>query len=172
MAFLMSMQLFAVDKASNIPKDIYAAGPHKDPRLRKFGKVDIDRSLGLPWGPRAKLKQSYLCKWIVPQPKLLARAMVSTHDYLFVAGPQDVMDEKDYFYRNVRDEYDPIGADVKKQAEAWTGKHGGMLMVISKEDGSQVASKQIDSIPAFDGMIAAEGNLFISLSNGKLTCLK
>lgn len=164
----LEYQLFAVNKADTIPKDIYPGSPAKNPLLKKFTDADTDRSLGLPTGKRKK----YPCKWIVSQPTLHARAMVSTKEFLFVAGPQDIMDEQDFVYKNVSEEYEPLKADSKKQAELWTGSQGAILMAVSKKDGAEVASHKIDSLPAFDGMIAAENKLFISLSNGKLTCLK
>jgi len=80
------------------------------------------------------------------------RAMVLAGDRLFAAGPPDVLDPKD-----------PLGA--------FEGRKGARLVVFSAKDGSQVTSYKLSSPPAFDGMIAARGSLYITTTDGKLLCM-
>ena len=167
----LEYRLFAVDKKANPPKDIYAYDYFKAAQVKNFPKMKIDRRLGLPHGPRPSLKKSYICKWEDRKPALLVRAMVSTKDCLFVAGPKDTMDEKDYFFRNAAKGYEQRKAELQNQSDIWKGEDGGILHAVSKKDGTRIAEHKLDAIPVFDGMIAVKGRLLVSLTNGKLICL-
>jgi len=79
------------------------------------------------------------------------RAMVVAGDHLIVAGPPDVVPEDD-----------PLAA--------FEGRAGGVLQVFSAGDGKQVASQKLASPPAFDGMSAAEGRLYMATHDGKVIC--
>ena len=52
------------------------------------------------------------------------------------------------------------------------GARGGVMQVVSKETGELLAAYELDSLPAFDGMIAVEGRLLISLSDGSIVCME
>ena len=80
------------------------------------------------------------------------RAMVKAADTLFVAGPPDVLDPKDAF-------------------AAFEARKGARLMAVSAGDGRGLAEYELDSPPVFDGMIAADGKLFISTCDGQLLCM-
>jgi len=80
------------------------------------------------------------------------RAMVKAGDTLFVAGPPDEFDPKD--------PYAPL-----------EGRRGARLVAVSAQDGKKLAEQALDAPPAFDGMIAAERRLFVSLEDGSLLCL-
>ena len=131
----------------------------------------LDKTLSPPVGDKALPKKPYDCKWEDGNPPLLVRAMVSTRDSLFVAGPKDVMDEKDYYFRNAAKNYEQLKGDLKKQADIWRGKGGGLLHAVSKKDRTLLGKYKLDAIPVFDGMIATDGKLFLSLTNGRLVCL-
>jgi hypothetical protein len=47
---------------------------------------------------------------------------------------------------------------------------GGVLWLASAKDGRKIAEHQLDAAPAWDGMAAAGGRLFISLKDGSLRC--
>jgi hypothetical protein len=80
-----------------------------------------------------------------------ARAMVLAADRLFIAGPPDKVVAGDPF-------------------AAFEGRAGAMLQVFSVEDGSLVKSRELPSPPAFDGMSAAGGRLYLSTRDGKVIC--
>ena len=80
------------------------------------------------------------------------RAMVKTRDLLFVAGPPDVYDAEDPF-------------------AAFEGRKGAALVALEPGQGSKVGEWELDVPPVFDGLIAAEGRLFVSLRDGTLACL-
>ena len=48
------------------------------------------------------------------------------------------------------------------------GEKGGVLWAVSAEDGSRLAEYPLEAAPAFDGMIAANGKLYISTRNGEV----
>ena len=89
-------------------------------------------------------------KWqkLIP---LRIRAMVLAGDRLFAAGPPDVLDPKD-----------PLSA--------FEGRAGASLQVFSTRDGSQIKSYPLKSEPAFDGMSAAAGRLYLVTNDAKLIC--
>jgi hypothetical protein len=47
----------------------------------------------------------------------------------------------------------------------------GSLWALSAQDGKKLAEWTLDACPAFDGLAAASGNLFISQVNGRVVCL-
>jgi hypothetical protein len=88
-------------------------------------------------------------KWSKPA-DLEARAMVLAGQTLFVAGP--------------------LGATHESTA-AFEGKEGIRLRAISVADGAPLAEIELDTLPVFDGMAAANGRLYLSMKNGSLLCL-
>lgn len=46
------------------------------------------------------------------------------------------------------------------------------MRVVSAEDGKVPSEQEIDAVPAFDGMSAADGAVCIALKNGELQCWK
>ena len=82
---------------------------------------------------------------------LRVRAMVLAGDRLFTAGVPDVVDSKD-----------PMAA--------FEGRKGALLEVFSTRDGSRLKSYPLTSIPAFDGLSAADGQLYLATRDGKVLC--
>jgi len=50
------------------------------------------------------------------------------------------------------------------------GKKGALPWAVSSKDGEKQAEYQLNSLPVFDGMAAANGKLFVALKNGKVAC--
>ena len=50
------------------------------------------------------------------------------------------------------------------------GKHGGFLQVFSKTDGKRLAEHKLEHLPAFDGLIAANGSLYMVTQHGSVSC--
>jgi len=80
------------------------------------------------------------------------RAMVLSGKILFVAGPPDVLDPDD-----------PLAA--------FEGRGGALLGAVSAADGKKLTEYKLDSPPVFDGMIAANGRLYISTRDGRVLCM-
>jgi hypothetical protein len=73
--------------------------------------------------------------------------MVKTKDILFVAGA-------------------PGGGATTP--EALDGKAPGVLLAVSPADGRLLNELRLPSMPVWDGMAAAKGNLFLSLTGGEV----
>jgi outer membrane protein assembly factor BamB len=80
-----------------------------------------------------------------------AEAIILTSNAVCAAGAPDRLDPDD-----------PWGAFENRQ--------GGVLMLISREDGMTLREVKLNSAPVYDGMAAAEGRLFLSLKDGRLVC--
>ena len=89
-------------------------------------------------------------RWTAKIP-ITGQAMVQAGDKLFVAGMPAVYPEGDV-------------------AKAYEGRMGGMLLVLSAEDGSILAEYKLDSVPVWDSMAATEGRLFLCTIDGKVRC--
>ena len=92
--------------------------------------------------------------------------MVMAGKTLFVAGPPDVVDEEIALKRQKTDP--AVLAKLAKQVEAFQGRLGGVLWVVSTDDGKKLAEYKIESPPVFDGMAAAEGSIFFSTLDGSV----
>jgi hypothetical protein len=77
--------------------------------------------------------------------------MVLAGDKLIMAGPPDLVPEDDPY-------------------AAFDGKLGAGLWVVSAADGQKLAEYSLDSQPAFDGLIAAGGRLYLSTADGSVLC--
>jgi outer membrane protein assembly factor BamB len=93
-------------------------------------------------------------KWGVPMRwskdlPLLCRTLVLSGDTLFAAGP-------------------PRAA--LKSKPAYDGADGAILCAVAAADGHTLAEYQLDAIPVFDGMAAAQGRLYMTLQDGRLVC--
>jgi hypothetical protein len=80
------------------------------------------------------------------------RGMVLAGGQLFIAGPPDVVDTSD-----------PMAA--------FEGRKGAVLRAYSATDGTMLAEYKLEAPPVFDGLIAANEQLYLSLENGTILCI-
>ena len=138
----------------------------------KFGKAM--RFSGIPGKktPRRKGRQaprsSFAFRWTQDLP-LFARAMVKAGSKLVVAGPEDIIEEE-----KIKGMLDSPEVQIRmaEQSKMLAGQSGGMLWMVSPEDGTRLAEYSLEVPPIFDGMIAANGKLFISTMDGAVVCLQ
>jgi hypothetical protein len=78
--------------------------------------------------------------------------MVVTENNLLVAGFTEAIDPADPW------------ANIE-------GREGSVLWVLSKQDGRKLAEYQLETLPVWNGMAAANEKIFISLKNGKVICM-
>ncbi len=90
-------------------------------------------------------------RWSVRVP-IRIRTMVACGEWLFVAGPPDVVDRKD-----------PLGA--------FEGRQGGILRAISTASGETLEEYLFKSPPVFNGLAAAGGRLYLVTADGKVGCM-
>ena len=136
-------------------------------------KEDLLASNSVDWKGLAKLPARKLSaldyNWIREEPDVMAKAMVLAGGRLFVAGPRDVVDEKKMWGRSNEEAF---RKKMQEQAGRLKGSHGGVMQVFSKADGKKLAEHKLDYLPAFDGLIAAEGKLYMVTENGSIICYK
>jgi len=77
------------------------------------------------------------------------RAMVLAGKTLFIAGP---------------------AGNTVTDINAYKGKTGGRLAVVSAQSGEILWTWKLDAAPVFDGMAAADGCLYISMMDGTVRC--
>ena len=122
---------------------LFADDNENEPLLTEKA-ANKDKGIGFTRGRPPKWQ-----KWV----PIRIRAMVLAGENLFVAGPPDVLDPKD-----------PLAA-LQDRSSA-------MLWVLSASDGRKLAEYKLKSSPVFDGMIAAEGRLYISTKDGRVICFE
>jgi len=126
-----------------LPQSGYSRGEGREVRELDSLAFGLDKMIGY-----TRAEPPVWTQWLAVR----VRAMVKAADVLFVAGPPDVYDLRDPF-------------------AAFEGRRGARLAAVSTRDGEKLAETELDSPPVFDGMIAAGGRLFISLTDGSITCL-
>jgi len=100
-------------------------------------------------------------------PPIYGRALVNAADALFVAGPPDVVDEEEAYQR-------PHDQDIKeklaRQDRAMTGAEGALILALAHEDGRELGRMELAAPPVWDGMAVRQSALFISTTDGKISC--
>ena len=94
-------------------------------------------------------------RWGVHIP-LTGKAMVLAGDIVFVAGTPA---------------YFPPKHKAEQYAAGYEGRLGGILWAASTEDGRELAQLKLDAAPAWDGMAAAAGRLYLALADGRVVCM-
>jgi outer membrane protein assembly factor BamB len=121
-----------------------------DPNRPFAPDEDTDENPDYP--PKARIQKTPRPhRWTVKLP-FQARAMVMASDRLFVAGWPDVVPSDDPY-------------------AAAEGRSGGLLWVFSKSEGKKLAEYPLESPPVFDGLIAAQGRLYLADRAGRIVCL-
>lgn len=75
---------------------------------------------------------------------------------------------------SVRGEEQHLGKDGQaategnRRLDTFEGKKGGILCAVDKTNGQKLTELKLSSSPVFDGMIAADGRLFLSLKDGNV----
>jgi hypothetical protein len=100
---------------------------------------------------------------------LQVRAMVLAQDTLFIAGPPEVVDEENAFDHPLDQ---TLQAKLKEQDAIEHGVKGFCLWAVSAADGKKLAECQMESLPVFDSLIAAQGRLYLATVDGKVLCLQ
>jgi outer membrane protein assembly factor BamB len=152
-----SYHLFAKEKQAEAPLPSWKDQQH----LRAFKS---GQALGLKVTARDKRHGEpslHRTVWSQAVP-VFVRALVLADNTLFLAGPPELDDTR-------RSELTLENAD--KAEAVFLGRQGASLCVHDATDGRRLAEYPLGSAPVFDGMIAAQGRLFISLQNGSLICL-
>ena len=129
-------------------QDIFTPG--KD-RYRLFATAGGSTSKGAAKDKRRGKSSGPKDLWMTEVP-LRAEAMVLTKACVVLAGPPDVL-------------------DAKNPLAAFEGRAGGRIVVYARASGKKTAEVKLASPPVFDGLAAANGNLYVSTRDGKVVCV-
>ncbi len=107
-------------------------------------------------------------KWTQDVP-VYARGMVLAGSNLFIVGPPDIIDEEKTFQQLT--EKDPLVQQLlDKQNLALEGSEGAWLLAVNKDTGEIKNGVHLDSLPAWDGLAGANGQLYLSTLDGEIVC--
>jgi hypothetical protein len=114
-----------------------------------------------------KAKSSVAYRWTRDVP-ILVRAMAVAGDTLWIAGPADILDEVAAFQSYGDPE---TQAQLVAQDAALRGKSGASLLAVDAATGNTEAQYDLDGLPVFDGVIAANGYVLTATSDGRIIAL-
>ncbi|MBL7186751.1 MAG: PQQ-binding-like beta-propeller repeat protein [Phycisphaerae bacterium] len=145
----LEYRLFAADKQwkASAAKPAPKPQPRDNRRRKNEGPVPVGNAENYRWSDE------------VP---VLVRAMTLAGKTLFIAGPEDVLQEEG----TAKGKEDQI----LKQEAALLGKDGAVLWAVSAEDGAKLCEYKLASPPVFDGMAAANGRLYLATRDGRVSC--
>ena len=107
--------------------------------------------------------------WVDTATSIFVQAMVLADKVLFTAGPEDILD--DHYTYDHREE-PAIQVEFEEQAEIFNDEQGGLLRAVLTNDGRQMAQYTLESMPVWDGMVAANNKLYLALKNGSVICFE
>lgn len=149
----LEFELFAASKHAPIAQ----ASTERKP-IRKNGKRVGVRTLAVT---------RFVPKWSADMPVQVSSLLLADNA-LLAAGPPDVVDE----VAATRTLSSPkTKKQLAEQEEAFKGNRGALLVAVSPTTGQKLAAYKLQSMPRFDGMIAASGNLYMTTTNGQVICL-
>ena len=99
----------------------------------------------------ASIFSGFMEKWSADAP-VQVNSLVLTGNALLAAGPPDVVDETAVVKALGLPE---TATKLARQEAALQGREGGLLIAVSPTSGEKLAAYKLDSMPRFDGMIAA-----------------
>ncbi|MCP4259399.1 MAG: PQQ-binding-like beta-propeller repeat protein [Planctomycetes bacterium] len=164
---VLEYQLYAAEKQieSESIKRVMAAEKSMNATSKKRNSHAADRGVRKKFPLSDRSATNF--RWLQEDPPIHIRAMVLANETLFIAGPKDVVDEEEAFY-NPRD--NEIQAKLTEQSAVLEGSKGGLLFVVSASDGQKIAEYELESLPVWDGMAAANNRLYFATKNGKIMC--
>jgi outer membrane protein assembly factor BamB len=142
---------------------LYSAA--KQPEIEKTGTAPNGKrkTSGLSAKPGTTVRKN----WRKDLP-VLVRAMVLADQTLFLAGPDDLIDEP----RTLRMFEAPETQELlARQAEVLEGNEGAVLWAVSANNGAKLCEQRLEELPVFDGMIAAGNSIYYSTTNGHVVAL-
>jgi hypothetical protein len=160
----LEYQLFASAKR---PETARPGGEPRTARKKPAGKQgEVSPAKKRTAGLSAKPSGQIVTEWTLEIP-VLARAMVLADETLFVAGPPDLIDENE----TLKTFSAPATQEqLAQQAAALDGAAGAALWAVSTT-GEKLAQIPLDGIPAWDSLVAIEGRLYLSTTDGSVICL-
>ncbi len=107
-------------------------------------------------------------KWTQDIP-IYVCAMILAGKHLFIVGPPDIIDEEETF-QGLTEKDEAVQELLAEQDRALGGSDGAMLLAVNTDTGLVEHGVQLNSLPEWDGLAAAGGQLFLSTLDGKVIC--
>ncbi len=104
--------------------------------------------------------------WTAFSPQF-ARGMVMAGNSIAVAGPADMVDEE-YAFEALTRKDKSVMELLMEQDAALDGKRGAEMIFVNSTDGSQTGRLHLEAPPVWDGMIVAQGAVFVATTDGKV----
>jgi len=152
----MEHRLFSTSKDFELVREEVSIGPNANAQARRRAAANRVQYPRTDW------------KHHVP---LLVRGLVMADDTLFMAGPPDLVDEEESFKRIMAGD-STVWAELDEQDAALKGTQGAVMLAVSATDGEQKAEYKLDSLPVWDGLVAAGGRLYMATTDGDVICIK
>ena len=147
-------QQYAAGKTGHHADAAYLHARKKDLQVVKYAGKTRTKSKG---GSKSPTPEFLWTK----DDTLITRAMTLAGDKLVIAGPPDM---------GARNEKEISFVDEAEAVARFRGERGVYLRVLAAGTGETISEKKLDAAPVFDGMIAANGRLFIATRDGDLQC--
>jgi outer membrane protein assembly factor BamB len=150
------------------PLEFHLFAAHKQPEIVAAGTEEKPvKKAGKRVGSREISVTRFTPNWS-DDISVQVNSMVLAENALFVAGPPDLEDEEE----SVASLQDPeTQRKLAEQSAAFEGKRGALLVAVSRDEGRKLAAYRLDFVPRFDGLIAANGRLYVSTLDGEVQCL-
>jgi outer membrane protein assembly factor BamB len=165
---LLTGKILCAD-AENVYSFGRAAGFNKWTLPLEFHLYSAAKGMNEPIGPDSVKKKKRGPKtkpdwrWSVQVP-IWARAMFVTDKAVYTAGNRDL-------YNETRLSNTPAEAkQFKLQQEHWEGRHGSLLIAVDKNTGKTLHTVELPVLPTWDGMVAADGKIFMTTTDGGVSC--
>jgi hypothetical protein len=100
---------------------------------------------------------------------IYVRAMVLSGSRLFIAGPPDLIDEEATFQQLAQKDQS-VETLLADQDAAINGRQGGKLLAVNADTGDVEHALELTSLPSWDGLAAARGQLLLTTLDGKVLC--
>ncbi len=107
-------------------------------------------------------------KWTTDVP-IYVRAMVMAGFHLYIVGPPDIIDEEATFQK-LSEKDAEVQKLLTEQDAAINGVQGAKLLTVNTETGEIEHTVELDTLPSWDGLAGANGQLFLTTLDGKLMC--
>ena len=120
---------------------------------------------------RAQRAMKFAVDWHSDDVPIYARAMVLADNALFVAGPPR-FDERAamQLLGEVSTDDEALTPPLQQTLDSFGGREGSLLCAVDRSNGTVLTRCRLDAAPVFDGMIAADGRLFMASTDGKVQC--
>jgi hypothetical protein len=95
--------------------------------------------------------------------------MVLAGLHLFIVGPPDIIDEEATFQKLTEKDQE-VQKLLGAQDSALEGQQGGILVAVDAETGETLHTVELETLPSWDGLVGAQGMLFLTTLDGRVLC--